>query len=242
MKEKRAFLEKDPVNDEWFDDFVYICHNELYNRGFKVVPFTDMISVPVYKESDIIIASVQATTDFFNKIDIEVPKYLGYPDTLKKYLKRDITKSNLNNNTKDYPFFIKPADDVKLFTGELIEKEESLKFMRDYCDLTNDMELYISDPINIVSEYRCFVHKKELKGIQYYAGDFRKYIDASLVEKMIRDYDSSPIAYTLDVGVNDKGETMLIEVNDMWAIGSYGMDYKIYTSMCVDRMNELKFG
>jgi len=42
-----------------------------------------------------------------------------------------------------------------------------------------------------------------------------------------REYKESPVAYTLDVGVNN-GQTSLVEVNDMWAIGSYGFDSKIY--------------
>ena len=56
---------------------------------------------------------------------------------------------------------------------------------------------------------------------------------------MVKDYTSSPVAYTLDVGVTADGDTILVEVNDMWAIGSYGFDAKMYALMCVRRMKEL---
>ena len=234
----RAFLEQNEEG-EWFEEFVYNSIFLLQERGFEIVPFVDRVDEYVNKHSDIIFAGVQATEDFFQKCCIPIPKYLGYPDSLKKYLHRDIKKIQVKN-IKEFPIFIKPADNIKEFTGELIEKESSLQFMKDYMNVKDDMMVYTSEPIDFISEYRCFVYKNELKGIQYYQGDYREYICAKTAEKMIEDYkDEAPIAYSLDLGVTKYGTT-LVEINDMWAIGSYGFDYKEYVKMCIDRMQEIK--
>lgn len=243
----RAFLEHNDLGD-WLDDFVYQSKYRLIDLGFEVIGFNgdDPDSLSKYDldpTKDVIIASVGSTIQFFEQAGIQTPTYLGYPEELEKYLGRKINRTlfgDLLHSETAFPYFIKPANDVKLFTGDVIERKEHLSLIQDFNPgLKEETELFISQTIDIVSEYRCFVFEKDLKGIQYYLGDFRKYPDADLIDQMVNDYISSPVAYTLDVGVTSSGETVLIEVNDMWAIGSYGFDAKMYALMCVRRMKEL---
>jgi hypothetical protein len=56
---------------------------------------------------------------------------------------------------------------------------------------------------------------------------------------MVEAYKNCPSAYTLDVGLIASGETVLVEVNDMWAIGSYGLDGRDYALLCARRMKEI---
>jgi hypothetical protein len=57
-------------------------------------------------------------------------------------------------------------------------------------------------------------------------------------------YDESPVSYTLDVGLIQVGkglyETILIEINDFWAIGGYGLDGRTYVRMLIDRFQQIK--
>ena len=111
--------------------------------------------------------------------------------------------------------------------------------------------LYVSEPIDIISEYRCFVHKGVLKGIKWYAGDITEFPHINIIQEMISRYKDAPVAYTLDVGVIKNEEVMLevlgcddtttalIEVNDFWAIGSYGVSGKIYVPMLIDRFKQI---
>ena len=122
----------------------------------------------------------------------------------------------------------------------MITEIGQLQWIKEYTDITDDTEVYISAVLpKIVSEYRCFVHEDKLVGIQHYLGDFKTFPSVRMIEDMIASYKSSNCAYTLDVGVMEHGSTVLIEVNDMWAIGSYGMDAKTYALMCVRRMREI---
>jgi len=48
-----------------------------------------------------------------------------------------------------------------------------------------------------------------------------------------------PISYTIDIGVLENGENVVIEFNDMWAIGNYGMDNSDYLSLLRQRYFEI---
>jgi hypothetical protein len=237
---RKAFLEK--INGMWLDDFVYISLFPLYNRGFEIVEFDsdDLENTLNPSKEDIIIGSVQSTEYFFKKIGMEIPKYLGYPESLKPYMGRNVYKTKFGDIDSKFPYFIKPSIGVKSFTGTLIESEDTIKFLKDFDNLNNDTEVWYSDAVDFITEYRCFVHKDELVGIKNYTGDFKVFPDVSVINNMISAYKGSPCSYTLDVGVDNNGNTLLVEVNDMWAIGSYGLDGKTYVRMCIDRLIELK--
>ena len=249
MRKNIAYLEK--IGGEWLDDFVYMSKEPLKALGFEIQPFdgddmeNTLTCFPLDINHDVIFGSVQASNEFFKGCGIEIPEYLGYPDELRPYLGRHIMTDTFKN-AKDLtpPYFIKPSKDVKMFTGELIEKESQLKMLQDYYNVSDETEVFVSAKIDFISEYRCFVHEGELKGIQFYLGNFKVFPDVATIERMISDYESANCAYTLDVGVINEGfplgaSTLLVEVNDMWAIGSYGMDAKDYTLACVRRMREI---
>lgn len=225
---------------------MYISVYPLRDRGYDVIPFdTDdlegtLLNKNLSKDNDIIIGCVESTTTFYEAMGIKVPSYLGYPSSLNEYLHREIYVKNFSDLwTYDYPFFVKPYNDVKLFTGELIENLKQLNSLQEWNEFDNDLQVFVSQPTNFLSEYRVFVHKGEVRGVKYYKGSFDYYIDMDIVCNMIEDFKNSPIAYTLDVGYTDEGETALVEVNDMWAIGSYGMKGVEYVRMVVDRHFEI---
>ena len=249
----RAFLEKN--EKEWFDDYVYISRQPLLDMGVEVIGFNgnDYVTLlqhnPDLRNNDIMIGSVDALHILFEESEIQIPQYLGYPDPLKPYLSRDMILCALGTVPLEFPYFVKPSKQVKLFTGTIVANEKQRELLKFFGKglVTDDTEVFACQAINILSEYRCFVHKGELKGIQYYRGDFKLFPDPSRIELMIEKYKDAPVAYTLDVGVADMSgdmmecvETILIEVNDMWAIGSYGFDGKTYVRMCIDRLMEIK--
>jgi hypothetical protein len=261
----KAYLEK--CDKEWFDDFVYTARQPLEDRGFTIVPFDgtfleEFIEKTSFDKNDIIIGSVESTKAFWKTVGIEIPKYIGYPKSLDVFYGRKIYKGKFGEITDKKgdgkpsyelpftvisPIFIKPADGVKEFTGFVLEKISTLRDINLYYpEVNSDTEIYISEVVDIISEYRCFVHKNKLVGIKHYDGDFTRFPNISIIELMIDKYkNDSPISYTLDVGIISKTnttnyETILIEINDFWAIGGYGLDGKTYVRMLIDRFQEIK--
>jgi len=97
----------------------------------------------------------------------------------------------------------------------------------------------MSECVNFISEYRCFVLNKEMVGCKNYKGDFKIFPNASIMENAINDYINQPVAYSIDFGVTDKGETLLIEMNDAFGLGSYGLDKLIYCKILEARWDEI---
>lgn len=245
----RAFLQKH--GNEWFDDFVYSARQPLLDRGFTITPFNDfelqdLIDCEVFDKNDIIVGSVESTKVFWNAVGIQTPKYIGYPECLNEFYGRTIKRTRFGKITaNDLPIFIKPIYDVKLFTGFVLEKSTTLHNIgMYYSNINPNTAVYTSEVIDIVSEYRVFVHKNQIVGIKHYSGDFLTFPKHSSIYKMIDSYkDEAPISYTLDVGIVtniDSEKTIIIEINDFWAIGGYGLDGKTYCRMLIDRFQEIK--
>lgn len=80
----------------------------------------------------------------------------------------------------------------------------------------------ISEPINIISEWRCFVYNGVLQDLRRYSGELDSFPDVDMINEMIGQYKSAPVAYTLDIGVLDTHRTVVIEVHDFYSCGLYG--------------------
>ncbi len=103
-----------------------------------------------------------------------------------------------------------------------------------------DKDVWCSEPINIVAEWRCFVRYGRILDIRPYKGDYYNYhYDFRVIENCISDYKTAPAGYAVDFGVTDDDRTILIEVNDGYALGSYGLLYYDYAKLHSARWAEL---
>ena len=181
------------------------------------------------------IGSVVFVSNYLDFFFNSTPKPINVPTELFKYAGRHIfngTDKDFPNNGKEY--FVKDNDKIKSFTERC--KNNTLIQPGNY---------QISTVIkNILAEWRIFVYKKELVGIHYYLGDLGIFPDIEKIKLMINEYTSSPIAYTLDVGIvaiedNKTKETFVIEVHDFFSCGTYGFsDYNLLPWMFINWFNE----
>ncbi len=64
----------------------------------------------------------------------------------------------------------------------------------------------------------------------------------NMVKTAIKDFENSDErtdAYGIDFGILKSGETALVEWNDGYALGSYGLDKEIYTDLILSRWEEI---
>lgn len=163
------------------------------------------------------IGSVEFVSEYIDKFYGAIPKPINIPDELigSEFCYRNVVNgTNLDINGLK---FVKSNDKIKSFA--------------EICDSAPIGNYQISDLINIQSEYRCFVYKQKLVGINNYSGDFTIFPDVYKINKMIESFKSSPVAYTLDVAICDNN-TVVIEVHDFFSCGLYGFsDLKILPYM-----------
>jgi hypothetical protein len=106
----------------------------------------------------------------------------------------------------------------------------------------NSDPCWISSVVNFVSEYRLFLTNGELIGCKHYWGDFRINLNWKVIDNALSDLKWQPKGWCLDFGVTDKGETLLIEANDGYSIGNYGLDGWDYSRLIRERFLELTQG
>lgn len=155
---------------------------------------------------------------------IEVPKILRKD----KYLKRRYAVLDKDDLPDSGYYFLKYASKLKDYTYRgLIEflPKEDLGNGEPYL---KEGKYVISEIVDIVSEYRCFILDDNIEAIQFYDGDFTVMLnqeDISLLREMVAMYSldkNRPNAYTLDVAIiKDRGLSIL-EVHPHVSVGLYG--------------------
>lgn len=171
------------------------------------------------------IGSVEFVSKFLEYFYGTTPKPRNIPIELIPYAERTV----INGTEKDIngEKFVKSNDKIKSFTN--------------ICDVAPQGNYQISDVVSFGSEWRGFVYRNKLVGLQNYAGDFTLFPRIKTIGYMIEDFSkSAPIAYTLDVGIMIPHEhTVIIEVHDFFSCGLYGFSYhKKLPYMFSDWFNE----
>lgn len=177
------------------------------------------------------IGSVEFVIEFLQHFYGLTPKPLNVPEELFHYAGREIFNGDTSSvNSISGKYFIKSNNNIKGFAKLL--------------DIPSDQPVILpignfqfSKYISIESEWRAFVYEGKLVGLQNYAGDFTLFPNVDTIKGMIEMYKSAPIAYTLDVGVNnahtysDDIGTFVIECHDFFSCGLYGFSQPILVNM-----------
>ncbi len=205
--------------------------------GFEIVEFETYDTLKKSEINDVIVGYSGPIETRLYDFGVRIPD-IDYPESIFDYLGRKIWKSTINtiNNNPDlWNVFVKPVR-RKSFKGRVVRGVKDLIG----CGATNgDQEVYVSEILNFVSEYRVFVRYGEIVDIRHYAGDWSVFPDANTIASCVGDYKEGINTYAIDFGVTDKGTTNLIEVNVSGAIGSYGLDPIMYAKFMSARWAEL---
>ena len=213
------------------------AYQGFYEMGFEVIPFHDNERFRESNKEDIVVGYVGTVRARLADFGIITPE-MDYPDELQEYLGRKIwqTKMNeVNNNPDCWPVFVKPIED-KQFTGVVVRSPKDLIG----CGIQGvNQDVYCSEIVKFVAEWRCFVRYGHILSVRPYKGDWRKYYDYRVIENAVKEFTSAPAGYAIDFGLTDDGRTLLIEVNDGYALGCYGLFYIDYAKLLSARWAEL---
>lgn len=224
------------VNGEIKHDFCFHLleairyHNWFYNQTVYEYILSDEI---IDSNNLIPVGSLEFVFEYLDKnfrifkeriYPINVPVELRQPE----FLRRNMFIADSKDITLSKPMFVKSATQYKSFT-EIVSKTEQIPRGK----------YVVSDEIEIDSEWRVFVHNRELVGLKHYLGDFTLFPDVSFIKKAIDTYKDCPPAYTLDIGINKDG-CFVIEVHPFISCGLYGFnDYKRLPLMFVQAFQNL---
>lgn len=232
-----------PMDENMYD--LYVGFKEL-NEEVKFYNAADAIFdiIPI-SDHDIVVGHVDHCRRMFRRHCVQEPAYLDYPEELapfmgRKYWKEtieDFSKRVFNVNFK--PLFIKPVKQ-KLFTGFVCNNVGELSHIADLEDST---EIWVSEVINFDTEFRTYIHKHDIIGCIRYKGEPWYAPKENKVRAMLDALKNAnmPIAYSIDIGImkDRPDEVFLVECNDAFALGNYGINPRHYAEMLRDRWYQI---
>lgn len=237
---RTVYLQRNEITNEFINSNVYAAWEGFGMLGYERVSFTrPQLKYLDVTKATVVVGWIGTVDEAFKIVGATTPPEISIPPALMKYAGRKIWESTLGAVREDDNFrhFIKPLYGHKSFTGHV--RTGAVADLMATSIYSNDMPILCSEVVNFISEYRGFVLNGKLIGLKNYCGDFRKMIDVSQVEAAIKDYKDSPKAYSIDFGLTDDGRTLLVEVNDSFALGSYGLHTMQYAQMIEARWDEI---
>lgn len=201
-------------------------------RGYEVVPFAvEEIDARDWLRGEPVVGGVGAIRRIFARMGVTWTA-TTYPPELHHFLRRKVEVKALGELSRDsMPVFIKPFEDSKQFTGFVCYDP----FDRRLGNLEPQLPVYACEPIEFVTEYRVYVLDKKILNAARYTGPVDCVPNFATIRAMIMAYQQAPIAYSLDVGVTNDKETVLVETNDAFSLGNYGLPAALMAKMVAAR-------
>lgn len=245
MKISKAFIET--IGNKQLEEEMQDVYDEFHARNIPIELFTgkrlQRRQLPIAKDT-LIVAYVDSILTALKILGIEHPPTNDYPESLQSFLHRPVWENTVASfimqiSDGSKPVFAKPKDRKKHFTGRVFSHLSDVAYLGG---ISKKAVLLCSDVVEWLSEYRVFVIKGKIVGIQHYSGDTELDIDKTVVNTAINILENAgeaTSAYAIDFGLLSSGQTALVEWNDGFSLGSYGLDRSIYTDLLITRWIEL---
>lgn len=231
---------------DWFSENCEEAAQGFRKLGYKVKGFLpeELENLPLSK-STIVKGSIRSTRRAFDIVGVPQPKNIDLPKELRKYAGREIWETTLGEVRKsNKKIFIKPLNHQKAFNGREYRIHDPT-----ISEYPNDYKVLAQEYISIRNEHRAYILEGKILGIYDYGSnwwrtnvDFNTKLKKEFVKTLLSAYKSQPVAFALDFGFvekNDKYEPIIVEVNDGFSLGNYGLSKIKYAKMVEARWKEI---
>jgi hypothetical protein len=219
----KVFIQK--INGEFPNVNYFIAWQGFKELSYDISFFeSDNLTALSLSTDTIVCAGINIFHKALTLIGVLLPCIPSLPVQLESFTQRRIWTMPLREvrrliDVEGNTVFVKPLpQDYKLFNGHVVREFKDLIYTSFISD---EREVIYSEIVNFISEYRFFVHHKNIVGCKHYKGDYRVLPDFTLVEVAIDQFLESPVAYAIDFGVTGDGKCLLVEVNDAYSLGCY---------------------
>lgn len=215
----------------------YAAYQGFNDMGFETRFYEEISELTSLNYEDIVVGGIGAVRGRLAMLGLDRDE-LNYPSELQEYLGRRVWASTLHtvcDSPDVWPLFIKPRE-AKLFTGGVIQ---SFGDLARRVPLGEDIPIFCSEVISLVSEYRVFVRYGKILDVRRYNGDWSIAPNRAVIMAALNDFTQAPSAYSMDFGVTEAGETILVEVNDGHSLGTYGLIPALYAQMISARWAQI---
>lgn len=232
------------------DQSVFSVNRQVARVGFtargedvRLFEMDEVETLPLTRQ-DIVVGGIGVVHRAFERLDLEIPALPSVPESLSVYAGRKTWRGPLIEARRAVgrgeALFIKPLPtQTKLFNGQPLRQFSDLLTTSH---LPDETIVDCSELTPFVSEYRAFILHGEIVGVRHYRGDPLIFPEASRLRGAVEAYTDAPASYALDIGVVEDGRTLLVEINDSYATGAYGLSPTRYAAVIDARWAELRRG
>ncbi len=168
-------------------------------------------------------AGIGVVMRILSSLGIPASSMIDYPKSLEPWFGRKVWLTTLGDvRDSDETLFVKSVDG-KLINGHVVSDFSDLLKSTGHSDST---PVYVSEPIEFKAEWRVFILDGEILDIRRYKGSGFFAPSEDTVLKMTTAVSGSgecPVAFGMDVGWVESGRTCLVEVNEGYSLGTYGL-------------------
>ena len=154
-----------------------------YLQGEEVVLYQSFSEIKQLTSDDTVVDYITETRSLLKMMGLNVPVY-DYPIELKEFYGRKIYEGVLGeivNIPDNWGKFIKPKAGSKVFTGRVVNGTRDLIGI----GLPFDYPIWISEVVEFIAEWRCFVLDGRVLDVRPYTGDYHAQFDPSVIDKAI---------------------------------------------------------
>lgn len=239
--------DKNVLNEE-ADDLIWLLTNTTlkYVHNFCEISRNDIKDFKWNFDEDIPVGTLEFIGDYLEMRGlsrwmkpIEVPEFLRE----EKFLHRSYEVLDYKDLPKIGRYFVKDVSVLKAWQPQEFFMSMFDDMIGDVVDGWKEHKYSVQSKVDLVAEYRIFICKDSVEAVQYYDGtDKLSFPDKNTVLSMInqityhRDVlkELLPQSYTLDIGVDSKGNTLLIEMHNFVSCGTYGFKDEVLATMYRD--------
>ncbi len=210
-------------------------------QGFQrlgvAVEYVTWQNLPTLSASELLVDGVDQVRRVLTKAGRKQYAWNDYPPELAAFYGRKletVTWGELNARGGEY--FVKKAGKgnfqpaVMRFPWKPTGDDDS-----DYnaCHVEDDDVLLASEPVEFIGEWRAFCVDGDVLDVRQYNGDWRncREIDLFRVVAAASLFRPKVRGYSIDFGLTDKGETLVVETNAGHSLGSYGLRPDLYATL-----------
>jgi hypothetical protein len=222
----------------------YQAWRAFEDRGWEVRPFETIDDVVLDAEQPVI-GGLDNVVTAFDQLGVVLPD-IDYPGALRPFLvapdARFETLGWARHARDQWPLFVKPTTGRKEFTGLVLRRTDDLLKITSQPD---DLPVYVSAAVDFRDrvEWRAFLIDGTVRDIRPYSASPNG--DAptkTLIQSFANQWASIPAGCSIDVvnlGDNQSPDWRIVECNDGYSLGSYGLFRHTYTELLVKRWAQL---
>ncbi|QDU08372.1 ATP-grasp domain-containing protein [Gimesia aquarii] len=246
----RAYVQQFLKGDPNYLNLERIAYT-FWERGYEVLRFDypefckgnldrGLLSYP---DETIVAGGVGMVREAIKRANRSLPELLELPNCLKPWIGREYWTSTLEEVRQPFekeeytqPVHVKPLYEHKRFTGTVFREFRDLI---PSAAVDGATEVLVQEVVEFVSEWRAYIFRGNIRRVANYLGDPLAFPNPVQMQAALEAFENRPVACSMDWGITSAGETLLVEVNDGYSLGNYGIDMHIYTAMIEARWREI---